>query len=165
MSMQITQLAVGQIDLLEPLWKALHRHHVAVAGHLEPIGAPLAPDSSWTNRRAKYEKWLASPDTFALVLQLDGEPVGYAMARVKENGPGSWERGAKTGVLETLSVKPERRGGGVGTRLFEAVRVEFADRGASHCELAVISSNEDAIRFYARQGFVPYVTTMVGRIP
>lgn len=164
MSMQITRIDAGRISLIAPLWKALHRHHVAVAGHLEPVGAPLSPDSSWTNRRAKYEEWLASPDAFALVAELDGEPVAYAVARVKVECPGSWERFAKTGVLETLSVAPEQRGAGIGTRLLEAVRAEFAERGASHFELDVIASNESAVRFYTRQGFVPYVTTMVGRI-
>jgi GNAT superfamily N-acetyltransferase len=160
---QLKHLTADQLDKLAPLWKALHRHHVGVAGHLEPIGAPLSPEASWRNRRAKYVAWLASPDAFALIAEVDGEPVGYAMARVKGQAPGSWERGAKTGVLESLSVRADQRGGGIGTRLFEAVRSEFVKRDAAQLELAVIASNEDAIRFYARQGLVPYVTTLVGR--
>lgn len=84
------------------------------------------------------------------------------MAGVREQQPGSWERGARTGVLESLSVRPDQRGGGLGTRLFEAVRAEFVRRGAQELQLEVISSNAEAIRFYARQGLVPYVTTLVG---
>uniref|UniRef100_A0AAU2JL31 GNAT family N-acetyltransferase n=1 Tax=Streptomyces sp. NBC_00049 TaxID=2903617 RepID=A0AAU2JL31_9ACTN len=164
MSMQITRIDSCRIDLLAPLWKSLHRHHTDVAAHLEPLGAPLSPDASWDNRRVKYAQWLASPDAFALVAEIDGEPVAYAMARVKAGGRGSWERGAKTGVLETLSVEPGRRGAGIGTRLMDAVRAEFAARGAGHFELDVIAGNESAVRFYARHGFVPYVTTMVSRI-
>ncbi|WP_030251526.1 GNAT family N-acetyltransferase [Streptomyces violens] len=161
--LSITYISADRLDDLEPLWKALHRHHVAVAGHLEQLSPSLSPEASWRNRRAKYEAWLAAPDVFALAAEADGELVGYAMARVKEQQPGSWERGAKTGVLESLSVRADQRGGGIGSRLFEAVRAEFVSRGAREFELAVIASNADAIRFYTRQGLLPYVTTLVSR--
>ncbi|MEV0601738.1 GNAT family N-acetyltransferase [Streptomyces sp. NPDC050315] len=161
--LSIKHIPADRLDDLEPLWKALHRHHVAVAGHLEELSPSLSPEASWRNRRAKYETWLASPDAFALAAEAEGELVGYAMARVEEQQPGSWERGARTGVLESLSVRADQRGGGVGTRLFEAVRAEFVHRGAREFQLAVIASNADAIRFYTRQGLLPYVTTLVGR--
>lgn len=76
---------------------------------------------------------------------------------------GSWESGARTGVLKSLSVQADQRGSGIGTRLFEAVRSEFAKQDAAQLELSVITSNGAAIRFYAGQGLVPYVTTLVGR--
>lgn len=142
---------------------ALHRHHVAVAGRLEELSPSLSPEASWRNRRAKYATWLASADTFALAAETDDELVGYAMARVKEQQPGSREREAKTGVLESLSVRADQRGAGIGTHLFEAVRTEFVKRGAKEIELDVIAGNADAIRFYTRQGLVPYVTTLLGR--
>lgn len=160
---QLKRITVEHLDKLAPLWKALHLHHVGVAGHLEPIGEPLSPEASWRNRKAKYAAWLASPDAFAVIAEVNGEPVGYAMARVKDEAPGSWERGAKTGVLETLSVRADQRGSGIGTQLFGEVRSEVAKRGAGQLELAVITSNEAAIRFYARQGLVPYQTTLLGR--
>ncbi|MEU0405984.1 GNAT family N-acetyltransferase [Streptomyces sp. NPDC006197] len=159
----IGHIPADRLDDLEPLWKALHSHHVAVAGHLEEFSPSLSPEASWRHRRAKYETWLASPDAFVLAAEADGELVGYAMAHVREQPPGSWERGAKTGVLESLSIRADQRGGGVGTRLFEAVRAEFVKRGAREYQLDVIASNADAIRFYTRQGLVPYVTTLVGR--
>lgn len=136
---------------------------MAVAGHLEELSPSLSPEASWRHRRAKYETWLASPDAFVLAAEAGGELVGYALARVKDQPPGSWERGAKTGVLESLSVRADQRGGGIGTRLFEAVRAEFVARGAREYQLDVIATNADAIRFYTRQGLVPYVTTLVGR--
>ncbi|MBZ4018101.1 GNAT family N-acetyltransferase [Streptomyces purpurogeneiscleroticus] len=160
--LSIKQISADRLDDLEPLWKALHRHHVSVAGHLEQLAPSLSPEASWQNRRAKYATWLASSDAFALAVEADDELVGYAMARVKEQQPGSWERGARTGVLESLSVRADQRGSGIGTRLFEAVRAEFVDRGAREFELAVIATNADAIRFYTRQGLLPYVTTLVG---
>ncbi|TGB00985.1 GNAT family N-acetyltransferase [Streptomyces sp. MZ04] len=165
----IRHISADRLDDLEPLWKALHSHHLAVAGHLEALSPSLSPEASWINRRAKYETWLASPDAFLLAAEADAdadadhEIVGYAMARVQEQRPGSWDRAAKTGVLESLSVRADQRGGGVGTRLFEAVRAEFVKRGAREFQLDVIAGNTDAVRFYTRQGLVPYVTTLLGR--
>jgi len=95
--------------------------------------------------------------------EVDGEPIGYAMARVKDEAQGSWESGARTGVLESLSLQSDQRGSGIGTRLFEAVRSEYVKQDAAQLELSVITSNGAAIGFYAGQGLVPYVTTLVGR--
>ncbi|MFF2779370.1 GNAT family N-acetyltransferase [Streptomyces sp. NPDC058052] len=161
--LSIRHVPADRLDDLAPLWQALHRHHVAVAGHLERFSPSLSPEASWRNRRAKYAAWLASPDAFVLAVDVSGELVGYAMARVREQSPGSWQRGAKTGVLESLSVRADQRGGGLGTRLFDAVRAEFAQRGAQELQLDVIATNADALRFYTRQGLVPYVTTLLGR--
>lgn len=102
------------------------------------------------------------PDGFALVAEHDGEPVGYAMARVVDDTPGSWTRGARIGILESLAILPGRRGAGTGTRLLEAVRDELRARGIRDLELAVIAGNEDALRFYRRHGLVPFATIMVG---
>jgi ribosomal protein S18 acetylase RimI-like enzyme len=90
--------------------------------------------------------------------------VGYALAHMR--GPEeTWETGDRIGQLETLAVLPAYRGQGVGTALMRAFHDELRSAGVAHLEVAVISTNADAVRFYERQGLVPFANTYLGRVP
>jgi hypothetical protein len=69
----------AELDALEPLWIALHRHHRTVV----PSTAMLVDDDSvsWSRRRALYQGWMATGDALVLVARRGGAPVGYAVAR------------------------------------------------------------------------------------
>ncbi|GAB6040597.1 GNAT family N-acetyltransferase [Endothiovibrio diazotrophicus] len=61
--------------------------------------------------------------------------------------------GAPVGLLEDMVVHPERRGGGIGSRLLEAA-VELAEgAGCGRITLLTDRSNEAAQRYYRRHGF------------
>lgn len=158
----IERLDPADVDVLSGLWQALHQHHIDVAPHLEDIVPSRSPEDSWVLRREKYVGWLASPDGFALLATGADGPVGYALARVVDAEPGSWERGSRVGVLESLALLPEQRGAGVGSRLLGLVRSELRARGVRDLQLAVVATNDAAMRFYRREGLVPFVTTVVG---
>ena len=57
--------------------------------------------------------------------------------------------------LEDLFVRPERRGGGHGLRLFRAVAAEAHRRGCARMEWNVLRWNQLAIDFYVRLGAAP----------
>lgn len=79
-----------------------------------------------------------------------GEVVGYALGWVA----------AGEAELANIAVVAERRRGGVGGRLIEAVLAEARDRGAGRLYLEVRISNQGAQTFYRRYGFA-----VVGRRP
>ncbi len=113
-------------------------------------------DDSWAFRQAEYEEWLGggNADRFGLLLaERDGELLGYAMVSI---GPGAatWgDLGEVTAEIESLSVLGRERGAGVGAAL-TAAAVEFArEGGAGSVLVAAAHSNEDALRFYRREGF------------
>lgn len=82
-----------------------------------------------------------------------GTPVGTAVGvAVVSLRPNVWFDGP-VALLDELYVRPERRNGGVGGRLIEAVRREVARRGVEHLEIAVDEGDVDARRFYERLGF------------
>jgi GNAT superfamily N-acetyltransferase len=54
--------------------------------------------------------------------------------------------------VEDLAVDPERRSGGIGSRLLAEARRWAADAGASHLELDSAEARADAHRFYEREG-------------
>ena len=82
-----------------------------------------------------------------LVVDWDGEPVGYAMfgrARVAARG---------VGEVYELYLRPECQGTGLGRRLFEASRQHLRQKGHSRLVVWALRENTTACRFYrAMQG-------------
>jgi ribosomal protein S18 acetylase RimI-like enzyme len=65
------------------------------------------------------------------------------------------ERNPPRPTVGSMWVAPEHRSAGLGTRLInEVVRWAREELGAGELRLMVTSSNESAIRFYTRCGFV-----------
>jgi len=111
-------------------------------------------DESWRIRRGEYLGWLEGDKHALLIAEREGEqaPLGYALVSIGE-GATTWALGETTAEIETLSVLESERGSGVGRALTEAA-AEFArDAGAETILVAAAHSNEDAVRFYEREGF------------
>ncbi|MDA8370302.1 MAG: GNAT family N-acetyltransferase [Nocardiopsaceae bacterium] len=157
-------LGSHEIEELADLWRALHEQHTAVAWHLEDMITSVDVEESWRRRRAQYLSWLADPDTLAVLAERSGEPAGYAMVTIRENQHGSWDRGERVAVVQTLSVLPEHTGVGVGSGLLEEVRRQVGSLGVRDIELTALATSSEDIRFYEQEGFRPFVTTLVCRI-
>jgi GNAT superfamily N-acetyltransferase len=153
-----------RIDAVEPLWNALQEHHMRIAPELDPQtpGRDLA--DAWRVRRSKYVRWLEDPETFFVIAEDESGPIGYALVTV---GPGyaSWRTGERAGVLETLSVLPDHRGGGIGEALIEAAWKRLAELGIEDMAITTTRTNVDAHRFYERQGFSPGFVVYHGKRP
>jgi len=147
---------VDELDRIEPLWNALRKHHSSITPGLGP---PRSREESWLRRRSQYKLWLASPDTFVLLAERDGEPIGYAMVNVREGSP-TWPISERAGEIETLSVLEGERGQGTGTALLEAAREELGKLGIRELSLHAIATNAEAIRFYERHGFSTHALWM-----
>ena len=119
----------AELDALEPLWIALHRHHRTVV----PSTAMLVDDDSvsWSRRRALYQGWMATGDALVLVARRGGAPVGYAVAHLQDGPDDTFAVGARYAELYSLSVAPEARGGGVGTALMDTLDERLAELGIS----------------------------------
>jgi GNAT superfamily N-acetyltransferase len=153
-----------EIDAVEPMWNALQEHHGRITPELDPRTPKRDLAGAWRMRRSKYVRWLEDPETFFVVAE-DGEgPVGYAFVTI---GPGyaSWATGERAGVLETLSVLPERRGGGVGTALVEGAWERLAELGVEDMAITTTKTNVDAHRFYERHGFSQGFVVYHGKRP
>ncbi len=143
---------VEELDAVEAMWNALQAHHSQITPELGPRTPKRQPADAWRLRRRKYEGWLADPETFFVVAEAGGGPVGYAFVTI---GPGyaSWATGERLAELETLSVLPDRRGEGVGEALIEAVWNRLEEKGVEDMAITTTVTNLDAHRFYERQGF------------
>jgi GNAT superfamily N-acetyltransferase len=161
---EIVRAGRERIDDLQPLWESLHEHHATIAPHLTELGPVRNPAESWAVRRALYEDWLAEPGAFVLLAESGGRPVGYALVHLR--GPEeTWATGERIGVLETLAVLPGERGRGIGSALFERLYEELRSVGVRELEVSVIARNAEALRFYERQGLLPFTVSFLGRLP
>ena len=152
MGLEIRRGTAADIDRLEPLWQAMWKQHAS----LPAMPAVRPVEDSWAHRRGEYEQWLGGEDAgrYGLLLaERDGELLGYAMVSLGA-GAATWGGlGEATAELESLSVLAAERGAGVGKALTEAA-VDFARAGGAESVLvAAAHSNEDALRFYRREGF------------
>ena len=143
--------APAELDALEPLWIALHRHHRTVV----PSAAMLVEDDSvsWSRRRVLYRGWMATGAALVLVARRGGAAVGYAVAHLQDGPDDTFA--ARYAELYSLSVAPDARSGGVATALMDTLDERLAELGIADLSIGVMAGNEDALRFYRRRGLVP----------
>lgn len=161
---RIVRTGPERIDDLEPLWKALVEHQ----GSLDPRPRGIrvrTPEDSWPYRRAEYERWLAEPGAFALIAEDDAGPVGYALVSMIEPADDHWITRERWAELQTLVVLPGRRRSGLGSRMMDAVHEELRRLGIRELVIGVVATNDDALRFYGRLGYRPWVVKLLGAIP
>jgi ribosomal protein S18 acetylase RimI-like enzyme len=92
-----------------------------------------------------------------------GRPVGYALVTLGEGSCG-WETGRRVADVETLSVLPDARGRGIGTRLMDAVEEQLAGLGVRELRLLVIAPNADALDFYEARGMTTVSHVLMGQV-
>src|SRR6202161_1526097 len=104
----IVPVPEARLDELEPLWRALYEHHIALSPHLR--GRELPFEVAWSTRRKLDREWLAGePQSFVLAAEDADRYVGYAFVRVRP-GVGiaaSWSASDPLAELATLAVLPE----------------------------------------------------------
>lgn len=153
--MRISRLDPSALDVVRPAWLGL-------CTQLATMDADLGPQRSeaqrWSRRRAHYERWLQSePSAIFCAWDEDGL-LGYAMVHAEP----AWSArltGDPVVELETLSVGTHARGRGVGTALWEAAEAHLAEHGVRDATVGVLTASREARRFYAREGFRPFVST------
>jgi len=151
----MTEVELADIDRLDEvreLWLALHHHHRAVVGPL-----PLVKDDelSWQRRRALYVDRLSSGGGFLVLASEQGSVIGYAVVCLESGPDDTFPVGERYAELYSLSVSPDLRGRGIGTRLLDFVDEELARRSIEDLKVAVMVANEDAQRLYERRGLRP----------
>lgn len=146
------------IDLLEPLWLELFDHHQSVGdAGIRVIGR----ERSWPRRRRLYEELFGEHDTFVVLAEHAGEPVGYALCHIRHGADDTWDTGDVLGEVETLVLSPSVRGNGLGNALMNAAEAELGRRGAADIVTAVLEGNDRARNFYLQRGMKPTVTYLM----
>ncbi|HEV7665333.1 MAG TPA: GNAT family N-acetyltransferase [Chloroflexota bacterium] len=98
--------------------------------------------------RLAADAFTAPPRFHALLGDVDGQVVGYAMYFFTYSS----FRAQPSLYLEDIFVLPESRGRGAGMALFGAVAAEAVRQGCGRMEWQVLSWNTPSIEFYQRLG-------------
>ena len=128
-------------------------------------GQPLVAHLRTEHSPEYYANALAQPGVDIVIGETPlGAPVGYAMIT-----PPSHPDLQQDGDIELkrIYLLGPWQGGGNGRQLLEQAFAIAAERGAKRMLLAVYESNEKAVAFYERAGFVAIGNTvfMVGDVP
>ena len=119
------------------------------------------------------EHYLASSEAYgdlglkglnnALDLFLEHPELGFVWMAYDDRGVAgicvvcyaiSTSMGSVVVKLDDVSVKPDRRGKGVGTDLLEQLKEQLRKESVTRIDVAVHKDNPEAKRFYAKLGFV-----------
>lgn len=160
---RILELEVGDVDLVEGLWKEMVRHHHEVIGDRWP---GRDPDEAWRIRRSQYVGWLEAGEGSLLLVPGEGAeqaPLGYACLRITQ-APSTLELEQRIGDLESLSVTAAARGMGIGSLLIEHCRALIRAEGIEFWNVTAVAANADVIRLYEREGFETVSINLLGRV-
>lgn len=163
MERRIVELGVGDVNLVEGLWKEMVGHHRELTGDRPSV---RDPDASWQMRRSQYIEWLESGEGMLFLVPGEGAeqaPLGYAFLRIEPSGP-TWDLGEPVGDLESLSVAAAARGTGIGTELIGHCRDRLRELGARWWLVTVVADNERAVELYEREGFRPRFQSMLAPV-
>ena len=144
--MRIEAATSEDAPVLAQLNEAIHRLHCQLApGYFQ--------GASRESVTAEFAKRIAEKDTHALIAWEDDKPIGYCVLKIVERKPNPWTCGFRRLSIEELSVEPEWRRRGIGTRLME-VAFQFArEQGIHEVTLEYWANNRAARAFYEALGF------------
>lgn len=164
---QVRTGGVEDLDLIEPLWVAVHHWHAQSMPELAPY---VSDPETWRVRRALYTELLTKPDTLLLIAAVDAEVVGYGLAHVLAVEdtwvPDTWQTGARIGEIESLGVVAPYRGSGLGSHLLSRLEEHLTACGVQDLILGALAGNSEALRLYERRGYRPtwlYLSRFRGR--
>jgi GNAT superfamily N-acetyltransferase len=102
-------------------------------------------------------KSMSDADKFVPVACVDGRVVGYAHAAIQEYPPVL--ETTRYGQIIEISVMQGARRTGIGQRLTESILDWFRSQDLRRIEVRMLAANEVSTRFWAKQGFEPYLIT------
>ncbi|MGM9986191.1 MAG: GNAT family N-acetyltransferase [Bacillaceae bacterium] len=100
-----------------------------------------------------FEKIIHEPSYLFLLVEDNGEKVGYAWLEIKDYQKNAFRHAYQSIVVHHLSIAPLTRAKGYGTLLMKEIEQIGKERNIPLIELNYWTNNEQAGRFYERNGF------------
>jgi ribosomal protein S18 acetylase RimI-like enzyme len=107
-------------------------------------------EASREKRMKILRKALRSPDYELVVVELDGETVGFIDQWIIHD----FAHGAKLSYIQNLYITSKHRRKGVGSRLLEEIIRSAENKGVLEIHVVTEFENKPSIRLYRKHGFV-----------
>jgi ribosomal protein S18 acetylase RimI-like enzyme len=131
--------------------ESIARLHIASwqAAYRTELPASFLSSQDLEKRTSAWQTQLTNPTTRVLVAEQEQRLLGFCAsgpARDADTDPAAWWE------IYNLHVSPERRGGGIGSELFDQGVMLALQSSAQELVLWVVISNHPARRFYEKKG-------------
>lgn len=107
---------------------------------------------------------IEDPNTCFLVAEQEGEIIGLLIGCMRDTPPVSILVPRRTGYIDNLAVRRDRRRQGVGQAMMQQAEEWARRHGAEALELNVFSFNQGAIRFYEELGYETLMQRMAKKL-
>lgn len=98
-------------------------------------------------------------DTLILIAELESKPVGYALGRIFQQDETADNGTGRMGLFDELFVDDLARGSGLGHKLLDETIKWMKEKGINRVKIHAYSWNNNAKRFYERNGFNEYAVS------
>ena len=143
--MEIRDMESKDYPEIDRLMKELHELHVK--------GRPdLYTELEHPYSREEFEKIVSDPEIIAILAEEKSVVIGLCIGTLRKKS-GMVEM--KTMYIEDLIVDRNFRGKGIASQLYEEMEKRGRNTGARRLDLMVWEFNNDAKRFYEKQGMRP----------
>jgi ribosomal-protein-alanine N-acetyltransferase len=102
----------------------------------------FVPDISYS--RIELKTYIERRDSFTIVAELSGSPVGFIVSESSKRGAGH---------IITIDVLPAARRAGVGSKLLDSAEARLSVAGCHSVFLETAVDNKPALAFYKRHGY------------
>ncbi|OIQ76684.1 acetyltransferase (GNAT) family protein [mine drainage metagenome] len=148
----IRQIEASEAALLVPLNAVMQRLHAAARPDVFHCDASEAEVAEY------FAETLARVGWFALVAEVEGRAVGYALCEVQRVEGNAMNRARVRGFLHHIAVAENARRRGVATALIEAAKARFRAEGATVWATTYWVWNEASVALMAKAGLTPAIT-------
>jgi|WetSurMetagenome_2_1015567.scaffolds.fasta_scaffold70694_4 diamine N-acetyltransferase len=144
----VTSIDFTDIDRVRLLWEEHNASHAALSVHFSDHFKTM----TFEKRKAEFREKAGKGDvrTDICFHNSTKEIIGYCVSNLILG----------KGEIDSLFVKKEYRGRGVGTLLVDAAMAWMRSRGADDIFVNVAVGNEKAFKFYGQFGLVPRLTLL-----
>lgn len=105
-----------------------------------------------------FTKKLKGRKSFILLAQDGNKLAGYILIALESP---AWREYIPIADVANLSIAPDYRGKGIGTRLMQQAKKMAIKRGAKRMSVSALTSNARVLKFYEKQGFKDFNITLI----
>lgn len=107
---------------------------------------------------------MADENVGLFVAEIDGELIGFIHVIIRDAPPLPIFVPRRYAIIDSLGVKTEAQGRGIGRKLMDIAREWALAKGATAIELNVYEFNQTAIAFYQKLGYCTLSRKMIKRL-
>ena len=158
MSVRIADLQ--DVSILVELWKEFIRDHEEIALRENPKRKPYfqhflrIKDNAAEMAKDYMEMHIQSEDALALLLEVEGKPVGFSLVTIQKTPPIFIVD--RIGAISDLFIKSQFRGRGLSSLIKDELLNWLKYKGIRHVSIAFFADNKHARKVYKKWGFMEF---------